>query len=715
MPEYSPKVSVIITCHDLGRYLGEAVDSVLGQTLRGFEIIVVDDASTDEETAKIITQLETQKIRVIRVEKNRVSAARNCGIRKARGEYICCLDADDLLERTFLEKTSAILDKEARVGFVGCWYELFGEESGVVRHTTATLVDFLCEDHAPPCSLFRKGAWEKSGGFEELLKGCEDWEFWINLLAHGYRCHIIQEPLYKYRVREGSKSQTTRRPENRAEIMEVIVRKHRDLYRENIIPVLKHKERLVAELLDWTKEQDAAKRWLLERDVEHEKYIGMLRDAIAWHVAEIEKYEENARRQQIELERRAHEVSRLGGEIQRLLEYASSQGDLIARQQQLINVREHELRSVYSSKAWKLGCAFQDARRSLRAAILLPFRVADLACPGSVKRAIRRMFFIAPGEVIRKNIHKFPYRFLDRALPGKLKERIPFQVRNLARAAFRTTDERIFRQKRWDGPLVSVIIPCYNYGAFLEEALASVRAQTFPNREIIIVDDGSTDVPTRDVLKEIESRRLRGVRVVHQTNQGVAAARNTGISLARGKYICCLDADDTLAPEYLEKCLTVLEGENLDVCYSYFKVFGDEEWIARPGEFDVETLKLRNCASVAAVFKRSAWEKAGGYNPAMRRGYEDWDFWISIAERGGVGKVIPEALFHYRRHGRTMLADAEMHHAVLYAQIKMNHPRLFRENKYTKTRVRYRVLNPLVNIPQASKRRGEGEAPRGSP
>lgn len=274
----SPKISAVVTCRDLGKYLPEALDSVRRQTLRDHEIIVVDDASAERETVEILSRLDTPETRLIRVKKRCVSAARNCGIREARGEYICCLDADDILRETFLEKTAAALDGEPEAGFAGCWVETFGEEETIVKHGAPTLVDFLGENHAPGSSLFRREAWEKVGGYDERLAGCEDWEFWINLVTHGYRCLIVQEPLFLYRVRRDSKVHSSLDPANRPAIVEVIIRKHERAFRENLVPVLLYKERLIGELADWTRKQEEAKRWFLRREKEYERSIRELRE-----------------------------------------------------------------------------------------------------------------------------------------------------------------------------------------------------------------------------------------------------------------------------------------------------------------------------------------------------------------------------------------------------------------------------------------------------
>ena len=103
---------------------------------------------------------------------------------------------------------------------------------------------------------------------------------------------------------------------------------------------------------------------------------------------------------------------------------------------------------------------------------------------------------------------------------------------------------------------VSVVIPCYNQGAFIDDAVNSVLAQTFSDFEIIIVNDGSTDATTNALLERYSRPKTT---VIHTENQGVCAARNTAIKAAAGKYILPLDADDKIEPTYLEKAVNVFD------------------------------------------------------------------------------------------------------------------------------------------------------------
>ncbi|MBK8822568.1 MAG: glycosyltransferase family 2 protein [Anaerolineales bacterium] len=127
-----PFVSVIIPCYNHGQYLRDAVQSVLDQTWQNFEIIVVNDGSNADETVEILKDFHMPKTRVLHLSANKgLPAARNAGIQQAKGKYICCLDADDKLQPTYLEKTIVAMEVNAGLSFVGAWTQVFGNESRV--------------------------------------------------------------------------------------------------------------------------------------------------------------------------------------------------------------------------------------------------------------------------------------------------------------------------------------------------------------------------------------------------------------------------------------------------------------------------------------------------------------------------------------------------------------------------------------------------------
>lgn len=224
-------------------------------------------------------------------------------------------------------------------------------------------------------------------------------------------------------------------------------------------------------------------------------------------------------------------------------------------------------------------------------------------------------------------------------------------------------------------PLVSVVIPCYNYGAFLIDAVRSVSSQTLTNTELLVVDDGSTDAETISVLGGLSAS---GVTVLHQPNGGPSSARNRGIARASGKYVCCLDADDILHPSYLEQAVALMEAEpSVGVTYSWVRRFGDSEGVWMPEPFDITLLLHHNLMVVSAVFLREAWEVAGGFWEEMSPGFEDWEFWINLASHGYRARLIPAPLFLKRKHGRSLLDEATEKRDALVAKIRFRHSRLY--------------------------------------
>ena len=218
---------------------------------------------------------------------------------------------------------------------------------------------------------------------------------------------------------------------------------------------------------------------------------------------------------------------------------------------------------------------------------------------------------------------------------------------------------------------VSVVIPCYQYGVYLEEAINSILSQTAKCKvTIVIVDDGSTDEHTINVINKYEKLKADNIKVVHQPNKGASSARNRGVLYNKAKYICFLDADDKLHPEFLEKTLRVLEGNlNIDIAYTYACLFGDicATWTTE--DLSLKTIKKYNYIPATAVYRTEIWEELKGYDEAMIGGYEDWDFWIRCAQKGYKGYAIPEKLFYYRKHCKSLNTDAQKRNIGLKAYI----------------------------------------------
>lgn len=224
-------------------------------------------------------------------------------------------------------------------------------------------------------------------------------------------------------------------------------------------------------------------------------------------------------------------------------------------------------------------------------------------------------------------------------------------------------------------PKVSVVIPCFNQGKLIDEAVDSVLNQTYQDFEIIIVNDGSTDDYTNNKL--VEYRRGVNISVITTTNQGLASARNNGISAAAGKYILPLDADDKIGRNYLEDAVKILESNSkIGIVYCDAEFFDQKRgrWVLP--RYTARKLLMENMIFCAAMFRKETWTQIGGYNPNMKFGLEDWDFWLSITGAGYHVCKIPKILFFYRIKSDSMMTGLASNNAKLfsmYLQAIANH------------------------------------------
>ena len=237
---------------------------------------------------------------------------------------------------------------------------------------------------------------------------------------------------------------------------------------------------------------------------------------------------------------------------------------------------------------------------------------------------------------------------------------------------------------------VSVVIPCYNQGAYLDEAVNSVLEQTCRDFEIIIVNDGSTDGETRRLLSAYDRPRTQ---VIHTENRGLAGARNTGIAAAHGEYILPLDADDRIGAEYLEKAVAVLDSRpEIGIVYCRAEKFGAQHGPWDSPDFSLRRMLLGNLIFCTALFRREDWQRTGGYDPGMAAGWEDWDFWLSLLELGRNVYRIPEVHFFYRVKEVSMARSMDAAKKVdMHLRVMRNHPSLFIESARPLLTLYYRL------------------------
>ncbi len=226
-------------------------------------------------------------------------------------------------------------------------------------------------------------------------------------------------------------------------------------------------------------------------------------------------------------------------------------------------------------------------------------------------------------------------------------------------------------------PLVSVVVPSYNQGEYLSEALQSVLSQTFAGWECIIVNDGSTD-QTAAVIAGWTAKDSR-FRALDLANGGVSEARNEGIAIANGHYILPLDADDRIAPDYLEKLVSAMQADpSLKMAYGPCYRFGAVTGKWELADYSYGRLIVSNMIHVTALFLKSDFDAVGGYDVNMHEGLEDWEFWIHFLDDDAKVKYVDDAVFYYRIKDQSRMTGITLAKRYrLLAYIYHKHPELY--------------------------------------
>ena len=211
-------------------------------------------------------------------------------------------------------------------------------------------------------------------------------------------------------------------------------------------------------------------------------------------------------------------------------------------------------------------------------------------------------------------------------------------------------------------PIVSIVIPCYNDGAYLQQAIDSCLAQTYEALEILVVNDGSTDRATKAVLGRLSEPNIK---VLHTNHLGPAQARNAAIAQSSGRYILPLDADDWIDPEYVAQAVSVLDQQpEVGIVYCHAELFGEKSGPWSLPDFSLEHFLTDNCIFIASMFRKEDWQLVGGFSQEFKHGLEDYDFWLSLIERGRAVHQFSQVWFHYRI--KPVSRSTQMNHHVTH-------------------------------------------------
>jgi len=231
-------------------------------------------------------------------------------------------------------------------------------------------------------------------------------------------------------------------------------------------------------------------------------------------------------------------------------------------------------------------------------------------------------------------------------------------------------------------PDATIVIPCYNHGEHVGEAVESALRQREARIRVVVVNDGSNDGTTPDACEALAGDR---VRVIHQENRGLPAARNRGAAGADTEYLVFLDADDVIEEAFVSRLARAIDaereaGRDRGVSHAYCRerLTGQGGGVWRVPEWDPLLLLITNLHPVTALVRRERFEAVGGFDESMRDGYEDWDLWIRFMAQGWRGVRVPEPLFVWRRHSEdTMVMESRERHEELYSGLMQKHRALF--------------------------------------
>ncbi|MGE5658360.1 MAG: glycosyltransferase [Actinomycetota bacterium] len=541
-------VSVIIPSYNGERDIVQAIESVLNQTYTNYEIIVVNDGSTDNTRAVLSPYFN--RIRYIEQENQGVAAARNRGIREAKGELIAFLDQDDYFLPEKLAAQVAVFEAKPWLGIVNSGWRTV-TQAGEILGDIALWQDipkldvetwFLWKPIFPGALMFRKEWLERAGGFDTTFHHAPDLDLVLRLALMGCQA-------------------------------------------------------------DWANLVTVCYR-------QHDRNVSL-------------DMPEQAR------------------ELEAVLDRVFAKPDLPA------DVRHLESQCRYYSMLWLAG------------------RLYDTGYPAQMAQYLQKSLTYTPHSLqktILEWLELFQKIFQDYG-------------RQLDIAALRNLPEWQQLIKKISAnvnPRVSVIIPTYNNAHYIKQAIKSVVEQTYQDYEIIVIDDGSTD-ETRQILEPY----FDVIRYTYQQNQGLSAARNSGLSMARGELIALLDGDDFFLPHKLTEQVACFDtNPSVGIVHSGWYLVDEsgerltevELWKGLP-KLDLEAWLLwRPLLPGAMMFRREWLQRVGGFNPQIKFA-EDVEIALRLALMGCEAVWLKNITVCYRQHGNTITAKNTPKNAKIFEKI----------------------------------------------
>ncbi len=240
---------------------------------------------------------------------------------------------------------------------------------------------------------------------------------------------------------------------------------------------------------------------------------------------------------------------------------------------------------------------------------------------------------------------------------------------------------------------VSIIIPCYNSGKILDRAVSSVQNQTWKNYEVIIVNDGSNDKVTLNLLSN-----MKGVKVLNQSNQGLPSARNKGIENATGNFVLFLDSDDYVRSDAVE--IMINKVKNFEFSYAFCDIqLRGKKTGNRIKYYNFFEQLFINHIPYFILIKKDIIKQIGAYDTNMKYGYEDWELNIRLAKNGFFPIRVEETLFFYNVSSNGMLNSvSKTKHMQILNYIKKKHQDIYNLKKIIFVYLKWRKEKMNYNL-----------------
>ena len=228
----NPKVSIILTFYNQERYIKDALDSVISNSFKDWECIIIDDGSDDSSSEVVMNIVKNyDKVRYIKQKNQGVCKARNNAINSSLGEYILCLDADDKISNDYIRLCVEALDGDSKVALVTTNYEYFGDKKGLVELEKYSIEKLMWRNLFINCSMFRRSDYIRVGGFNEnMYEGLEDWDFWLAILKNGGKVRYVKGVHFYYRQYSNYQSRNNKAMQDRPRLVMKIRKNHSELY-----------------------------------------------------------------------------------------------------------------------------------------------------------------------------------------------------------------------------------------------------------------------------------------------------------------------------------------------------------------------------------------------------------------------------------------------------------------------------------------------------